>query len=324
VNISDLELLRILESAIFRKVVRFALRRSDYESSFELQDLDITLDDGTVLELIIKDTGRSAMLPAAIDSKQETSFNPKRELQMYRSILSPERHGTARHYSLEIDSAPFRHWLILERVAGMKLCFIGEFADWLDAARWLARFHSEWENQVETVSDKVPVIVYDREHYQRWCNRAVDLVARAAPDSSSAMLRVAEQYEMVIDRLLSVPSTLCHGDYYPANILVREGESRRRICPVDWELACSAPGLIDLASLIAGQWSDSERRELIRAYALEAGVPVVESLEENLNYCRLHLAVQWLGWSPKWAPPVDQANDWLAEMISLATLLKLL
>ena len=37
-----------------------------------------------------------------------------------------------------------------------------------------------------------------------------------------------------------------------------------------------------------------------------------------LDCCRLHLAVQYVGWATTWSPPADQRQDWLAEAVSLA------
>ncbi len=37
-----------------------------------------------------------------------------------------------------------------------------------------------------------------------------------------------------------------------------------------------------------------------------------------LDYCRLHLAVQWSGWSSGWSPPAEHVQDWLGEALSLA------
>jgi hypothetical protein len=39
---------------------------------------------------------------------------------------------------------------------------------------------------------------------------------------------------------------------------------------------------------------------------------------ESLDVCRLHLAIQWLGWSTDWTPPKEHAHDWLGEAIALA------
>jgi len=37
-----------------------------------------------------------------------------------------------------------------------------------------------------------------------------------------------------------------------------------------------------------------------------------------LELCRLHLAVQWLGWSLDWSAPPQQAWDWLREALRAA------
>ena len=50
------------------------------------------------------------------------------------------------------------------------------------------------------------------------------------------------------------------------DILIVPEDNGLRICPVDWELAARGPGLLDLAALSAGRWSDDERDRLARAY----------------------------------------------------------
>jgi hypothetical protein len=42
-----------------------------------------------------------------------------------------------------------------------------------------------------------------------------------------------------------------------------------------------------------------------------------------LDHCRIHLAVQWLGWSRKWVAPPEHHRDWLVEAIELAERLSL-
>jgi hypothetical protein len=90
------------------------------------------------------------------------------------------------------------------------------------------------------------------------------------------------------------------------------------VAPVDWEMAAWAPRLLDLAALTSGAWNADERRAMARAYrgALEpdSGLPGDERrFLEALELCRLHLGVQWLGWSPDWTPPAENAHDWSAE-----------
>jgi len=100
------------------------------------------------------------------------------------------------------------------------------------------------------------------------------------------------------------------------------------VCPIDWEVAAVGPGLIDLAALITGGWNDQERSALVRAYAAagssrEPSAAKLDEIGETLDYCRLHLAVQWLGWEPSWSPPAEHRQDWLAEATRLARALEL-
>jgi hypothetical protein len=43
----------------------------------------------------------------------------------------------------------------------------------------------------------------------------------------------------------------------------------------------------------------------------------------SLDYCRLHIAVQWLGWSEDWQPPSAHTHNWLGETLQLAQKLRL-
>ena len=45
---------------------------------------------------------------------------------------------------------------------------------------------------------------------------------------------------------------------------------------------------------------------------------MVHTFLEALEYCKLHQAVQWLGWLADWSPPTDQTQDWLGEAFRLA------
>jgi aminoglycoside phosphotransferase (APT) family kinase protein len=135
-------------------------------------------------------------------------------------------------------------------------------------------------------------------------------------------------YDRVVERLTALPVTFVHGEFYASNVLVHglaqeeEGEGLR-VCPVDWEMAAVGPGLIDLAALTAGGWTADEREALALAYHAafvphENWPPAPEAFLVALDYCRLHLAVQWLGWSPGWSPPPEHAQDWLDEALGLA------
>ena len=87
-------------------------------------------------------------------------------------------------------------------------------------------------------------------------------------------------------------------------------------------MAAIGPGLIDLAALVGG-WDPPERGRLVAAYL--SGLPegdaarlASDTLSADLSRCRLHLALQWLGWSPDWRPPPEHAHDWIGEASMLA------
>jgi thiamine kinase-like enzyme len=114
-----------------------------------------------------------------------------------------------------------------------------------------------------------------------------------------------------------MPKTVIHGEFYASNVLVAGDLASPRVCPVDWELAAAAPGLIDLAALVSGGWGDEDREALVSAYGAALGWGSFSA--RRLDLARLHLAVQWLGWAgPGWSPPSGQRQDWLGEGLALA------
>ncbi len=144
------------------------------------------------------------------------------------------------------------------------------------------------------------LIRYDRAFFELWPGRAgVDLPG----------------YEAVVDRLAGIPTTLVHGELYASNVLI----AGDRVSVVDWELAGIGPGVLDLAALTSGlpeaatppRWPRRTRLALERP-------PDPRELAFDLDCARLHLAVQWLGWSPDWTPPPEHTRDWRAELPRLA------
>jgi Ser/Thr protein kinase RdoA (MazF antagonist) len=206
---------------------------------------------------------------------------------------------------------------------------MGAFDVWETAMTRLGRLQVLAANRVRSLSPQAvpPLIRYDQRLFQRWPVRAVQIAAsRDRPNalgSQAALKRLAQRYTQVTEFLSALPWTVIHGDCFPSNVLVKDDPGEQRICFVDWEMAGFGPGLIDIASLTAGSWSDLERERLLLAYrgALEAAGQHPPSLDEllyQLAYCRLHLAMQFLGWSSNWLPPSEQEQDWLGEALSLA------
>jgi hypothetical protein len=310
------------------KTIRTLKRRaSPYMSSFRLDELDVRFADGSSLRLVLKDLSPQAMLEDARRARPSFLYEPRREINAYRWILPHAPGGSAAFYGAATDARARRHWLFLERVNGLPLTQVGEFATWQRAAAWIARFHAAFSPaQAGRLAARAGILVYDEPFYWGWMQRALRFAERDAR-RRRIVTRIARRYAPVVARLTKLGATIIHGELSPSNVIAGAGR-RGRICPVDWEMSALGPGLIDLAALSAG-WSESKQRELGRAYlAATAGAPARIRLPRetmiDLDCCRLHLAVRMLGWSSAWKPPRQHAFDWLEEANRLSARLQVL
>lgn len=212
--------------------------------------------------------------------------DPSREIRTYEHVLVPAGIGPRLHGVGD-------GLLLIEKVEGTELWQIGELETWCRVACWLGGMHRALAAQ----ADAPWLLRYDAGWYRLWLDRARVLAGDLGP--------VERVYEAAAERLLALPRTVIHGELYPSNILVA-GE---RICPVDWEMAASGPGIVDLAALASGFRSE-ETEEILAAYGAVDRTAV--------DCARLHLAVRWLGWSPAWSPPAEHEHDWRVEALAAA------
>jgi Ser/Thr protein kinase RdoA (MazF antagonist) len=271
------------------------------------------------LALLFKDLSEDSLLDGARQARPAFLYDPLREIETYRTLLGPRRPGTPTYYGSVVDLPAARYWLFLEKVSGLELYQVGDWSVWQQVARWLAAWHSSFhEEELPEQAAAARLPTYDAGYFRQWIERACAFARSAAIEA------LAARYERVVERLLALPRTITHGEFYASNVLVTPGESLR-VCPVDWETAAVGPGLIDLAALTAGRWTDTERADLARAYraAWKRGTLSLDELLEALDYCRLHMAVQWLGWAPDWSPPPEHAHNWHHEVSRLVEKLRL-
>lgn len=314
------------------RIVHVERRPTPYRSSFALEELSVQLETGASLSLMFKNLSPDALLEGAAEAKPAFLYDPRREIDVYRTILSRVRAAAPAYYGAVIDEARRRYWLFIERVPGVELYQVGDLAVWRHVAQELARFHERMATSASDLADRVPLLRYDAAFYGQWPQRAQAFVGRVRPSPSAAALRMlqrlAARYDRVIEPLLSMPPTLIHGECFASNILVHEAPHAPRVCLVDWEMAALGPGLVDLAALTSGRWSDEQRAELATAY-YEALKPPdaadwpVERFLHALDCCRLHLAIQQLGWSRSWSAPPQHAHDWLGDALQLTERLSL-
>jgi hypothetical protein len=283
-EIPDAELAALLGVA---KVTR---RPFEYRSTAPIAEIEA---DGR--RLLWKDLSPDALTARTRSAKPGFLHDPRREPEVYRLLLAEAGLDTAGFVASAIEPERGRYWLVVEKVEGTELYQVGELECWAEALRWLARCHDHFAG----IGPADYLVRYDVEFFECW------------PERADVRL---PGYEAVIDRLASLPPTLVHGDLYASNVLVGGG----RVCPVDWELAGRGPGVLDVAALTLGL-PETDAVALVEAYrrALEQP-PAAVDLAADLDCARLHLAVQWLGWSPGWTPPPEHARDWLAELPALA------
>lgn len=303
-----------------RRVARLERRPSEYATSSPLHELHVVLEDGTTLDLVLKDVSPGALLPGARDAKPPFLRDALREIAVYEHLLARAGLGTAICYGTLRDDARERYWLLLEDVPGVELYQVGEIEIWKGVARWLAGAHLRLGKEPGPGAARDALLRYDAAFYSVWARRAREFLP---PAESRRLRRIVARYDAVVEMLLALPTTVIHGELYASNVIVDPRQAPPRVCAVDWETAAIGPGLIDLAALTSGSWSETARRELALAYH-EALEPASGSPRDPgafllaLDACRLHVAMQWLGWSPTWRPPREHEQDWLAEAIRAA------
>jgi thiamine kinase-like enzyme len=302
--------------------------RSDYSSSYQIEHVQVVFENGDSLSLIYKNLSRNNILREARETRHPFLYNPEREIEVYRSILAQCDLGTARLYGSVIDEQADYYWLFIEKLPGLELYQLGEFETWLQAARWLATFHDLFNGRGKELESRAPLLRYDRSYYERWPLRAQSFLQDQSPTVRKSINRLVGNYDQIIDRLLVLPTTLLHGDFFASNILVQQLEAGLRICPVDWDMAALGPGFIDLAALISGNWTENQKAALIQAYmeTLQPDGKLPQNLDEQIaqiTCCQLHLTMQWLGWSANWSPPEEHKQDWLEQALILADRLEL-
>jgi aminoglycoside phosphotransferase (APT) family kinase protein len=292
-------------------------RPHPYRTSFPLEDLDVVLDDGNRVDVVFKDLGLDRMEESARAVKESGLYEPGREIEAYR-LLDGAGLGTPALYGVADELG--RHWLFVELVAGVPLWQVGERDVWEAAAEWLARLHARFLGMAPGAGSSL--LVRDRAHSRAALRRAI---GHASARARVILERIDAGYDEVLDGLERLPPTLVHGDFHASNVLVDGSRTPPRIAPADWEMAGIGPGLLDLASLVAGQWSEADRLAMVTAYAEAAsGRPPDKEFLADLERCRLHNAMGLLALSPRWQPPSEHAHDWLGEAESAARRLGIL
>jgi Ser/Thr protein kinase RdoA (MazF antagonist) len=240
---------------------------------------------------------------------------------MYESVLASDGIAGSPRLLSSGRVAGGGRWLLLEWAGSLDLGQVGSPVVWSAAASQLARLHAWGEAHVGEILRGCPV---------RWDDPKLHLLfARRARKPGDRLDALWRRYDVVAERLAAMPKTIVHGDLNVSNVLITRGSAGTRVRIIDWETAGVGPGLLDLASLISGTLPDRHRAAMVAAFRSNLGASGLGALsadefDEALRWCRLALAVRWLGWSPGWSPPQAHAHDWRSEAFALARQLGLL
>ena len=215
------------------------------------------------------------------------------EANVYQQVLQPLRVSVPALRGIHHASSPRQTWLLLEYLDNA--AFVNKDPSWLpEAAEWLGRFHAVTERRVSRPSYQF-LPRYDARYYRGWARR----VRRSADKFQAGghwLDKVCDGFEASIHDLMSAPQAVIHGEYYPANVLVRKG----RIRPVDWETAAVGAGEIDLATL-TDNWSSGLARDCERAYRSARwplGAP--REFARRLRAARFYELLRWAGEPLAW------------------------
>jgi hypothetical protein len=278
------------------------ITRSRYASSSTLLNVHCTLTGGERLRLVYKEVAPTpAIAPAFI-------ADPGREAWVYASVLAKDGIADAPQLLAAGVAREGGCWLLMEWAGSVDLGQVGSPTVWAEVAARLARLHEWGAPRLDALSRGVRWD--DPALHMRWAERA-----RSASPTPDPLAALWDRYDVVAERIAAMPKTLVHGDFNASNVLVTRSASGPRVRFIDWETAGVGPGLLDLASLTSGRLPERHHSAVVAAYRATLAV---DDFDEALAWCRLALAVKWLGWSPGWSAPAAHDHDWRAEALGLS------
>ena len=255
--------------------------------------LDVRLADGTGHRLFLKDYGIYRQ------PKRDMAGRRERERCVYRGLLRPDRHGTARYHGSEWDREAGRYWLLLEFVEGVPVSHLALEA-WCRSAAWLARFQASRPGGPAAGPCRGRLVTHDRRFFVDVAARAVEALSTRSRRRGRQLRRTLREYGDWVDGLLVEDAPVfVHGAYLPGQILSSGDGEDRRLCPLDWELAALGSPAYDLGFLAYG-FQGEERAALLGAYRRElerAGGEAPDDLSRRVACVGVHYTLTALAHS---------------------------
>jgi hypothetical protein len=234
------------------------------------------------------------------------------EAAVYQRVLQPAGVSTPGFIGLYTDPTTGQAWLFLKYLEGnAPLSEAPDLAPERAAARWIGAFHAASEARLAL--DPVPFLNrYNAAYYKGWAERMGPVLGGRRHRRYPWVARLCERFDEVMAPLLASAPTIIHGEFYPPNILIREGV----IYPVDWESAAVGAGEIDLASLTE-DWPKTAARCCEADYCdarWPKGAPA--EFDQRLVAARMYLACRWL--ADEQDSPRQNPDPWYLKQLQAA------
>jgi hypothetical protein len=254
-----------------------------YSSSYPNDIVRCRLPQGDELELLCKYGSESTL--ASGHSAHGSRGGVGYEAAVYQYILTPSTLPALTFYGSRSRPERGEVWLVVE-FAGRDPR-ISQYPEAMPAAaRWLGTFHRVHAGRT---ADFAFLKEWDRDYYRGFVERTVAFVGRDERERRW-LAELENRFDEWAAPLLR-EGTIVHGEYYPDNVLFKNGT----IYPIDWESAAIGAGDVDLAALTEG-WEPEVVHECEEAYC-KARWPedVPADFHQCLTAARLFVACRWLG-----------------------------
>lgn len=288
----------------------------EHVSSFQAEHLRVSFDTGECVSVFFKDLNPDHQIETARKVRAGGLDPSYHELCVYQQILSRVDLGTPQLYAARWEPHSGIYWIFLEDVGTSRLRDSRNYARWVPAARWAARFHAATRNLPQLQTSFLPV--WDLAHYHRCAERVRRILPELNAQDQALTSQALEQYGSRIGWFAALPKTVIHGQFFGKNIMLRARRGDRMLAVIDWETAALGPGGFDLVSVSSGRWTDEQRQSMWRAYFDEfkhcAGSSQSwESFCKELRELEMYQALEWLGW---WRNRSVSHNfgKWVAEL----------
>jgi hypothetical protein len=301
-----LELEGALSRALDRRVTVVHRAGNPFGSTFRTEVVSWRGADGSTGAVFCKygEEGKYGREGHAVESGQRGGV--EREALVYSTLLERLDLTTARLIGTHVGKRGDT-WLFLELLqAAVRVGRASDPDALVNAARWLARFHRSAEQLLSARPLGLPS--YDGPYYDGCFARALTYSARWQTRFPWLHTMAARRHHLVA-ALLTAPRTVIHGEFYPNNVLYREGD----VYPVDWESAAVAPGEIDLVTLTE-RWPARDVSAARTAYS-EArwpdGPPALH--QQTLLAGQAYVQLRWLG--DRTERSEESASSWRYEVL---------